>query len=461
MASSTRNSRQERLPSVRTAWIIGAVALAVGAAYALLASRGHKATESARGIELAIVILAIATAAGVAIVLLSRINRILDRRVGERTHQLEESQRQLKETLSQVEASEHNLAAATGKVSELIDTAAREQVLGTYYENPHLATCWKVRDCKNTWCPVHGREGARCWQAEGTYCDRERATPFADKVLKCRDCEVYRRSCPDRLTELAEGFNNMMCLLARKAEELRHVRYQAIERERMATIGQMAAGIAHEISNPMASLFSLVQVLQATKLDADGQEHVALMQKCIERIAKTVREIVDFGRPATTEEWACGDVERVVRDAVNLLRYDRRARSLEIAVDFEPGLPKTLLIEHQLQQVFVNLIVNAFDAMHGKGKLSIRGGRAGGAIEVAVSDTGEGMRPEQIQHLFEPFYTTKAGQKGTGIGLALSFSIIQRHGGSIQVQSEPGKGSTFTVSIPIRAPAADDIEERR
>ena len=124
----------------------------------------------------------------------------------------------------------------------------------------------------------------------------------------------------------------------------------------------------------------------------------------------------------------------------------------------EPGLPDTLLIAHQLQQVFTNLMVNAFDAMHGQGKLTIRGWRANGAIEVAIADTGEGMRPEQMSHLFEPFYTTKAGQKGTGLGLALSYSIVQRHGGAIRVESEPGKGSTFTVSIPIRS-APDQAQQ--
>ncbi|HUT37007.1 MAG TPA: ATP-binding protein [Planctomycetota bacterium] len=451
-ATNTKNSRQDRLPRARAAWLVGAAALAVGVAYALVASRAHY-------LELAVVILAIVTAAGVAIVLLSRINKGLDRRVRERTRQLEESEGRLRDTLGQVEASERNLAAATTKVSELIDTAAREQALTTYYENPHLATCWKVRDCKNTWCPVHGREGVRCWQVEGTYCDRESAAPFTEKVLTCRTCEVFRRSCPDRLIELAEGFNNMMCLLARKAEELRHVRYQAIERERMATIGQMAAGIAHEISNPMASLFSLVQVLRVAPLDEQARGNVALMQSCIERVAKIVREIVDFGRPAAKEEWTHTSVERIVRDTAKLLRYDRRARKLDISVDFEPGLPDTLLIEHQLQQVFTNLMVNAFDAMAGQGNLAIRGRRNGEAIEVAITDTGKGMRPEEIRHIFEPFYTTKAGQKGTGLGLALSYSIMQRHGGAIRVGSEPGKGSTFTVSIPIRS-APDKGEEQ-
>ncbi|MBM4040389.1 MAG: hypothetical protein FJ290_17925 [Planctomycetes bacterium] len=264
-----------------------------------------RSARRAHHVEMAVVILAIATAAGVAVILLSRINRILDRRVRERTRQLEESQSQLRETLGRVEASERNLAAATA-------------------------------------------------------------------------------------------------------------------------------------------------------------EYVALMQSSIERVAKIVREIVDFGRPAAKEEWTHTSVERILRDTVSLLRYDRRARKLDVTVGFEPGLPDTRLIEHQLQQVFTNLMVNAFDAMGGQGKLTIRGRRAAEAIEVAIADTGEGMRPEQLRHIFEPFYTTKAGQKGSGLGLALSYSIVQRHGGTIRVESQPGKGSTFTVAIPIRsAPEQAQQEAKR
>ena len=130
-----------------------------------------------------------------------------------------------------------------------------------------------------------------------------------------------------------------------------------------------------------------------------------------------------------------------------------RAQGVEMMADFEPGLPKTMIIEHQLQQVFMNLALNALDAMHGRGKLTVRAWRNNGAVEVVFSDTGEGITPEQIQHIFEPYYTTKSARHGTGLGLALSYNIIRKHGGAILVQSEKGKGSTFAVSIPLRGPS--------
>jgi C4-dicarboxylate-specific signal transduction histidine kinase len=378
--------------------------------------------------------------------------------VTKRRHQEEQivqQNRELQEKQAVIEQSRNELAEATEKVSELIETAAKEQVLGNYFENPHLVACWKTRKCENESCPCYGREPMRCWQAEGTQCDKDGPTSFTEKVLVCRDCEVYRQSCPNRLTELAEGFNNMMHLLRHKVEEMRKLRYHALQRERMATIGQMAAGIAHEIDNPIASLFSLVQLLKRSDLDEEARARVALMQQCIERISKTVRQVVDFGRPIGHEEWTFGDVTQCVEDTVNLLRYDRRARKVEILLDVEPDLPSTMIIEHQLQQVFMNIMVNALDAMDGKGTIRIRGRSNNGAIEFSIADTGEGMRPDQIQHIFEPFYTTKAGRKGTGLGLALSYSTVQRHGGTIHVESEAGRGSTFIISIPLKAPDGD------
>ena len=406
--------------------------------------------------HLATITLVVLAASGLAIVLLSRLNRTLGRKVHEKTRELEETNVQLSRLVAQIESSRKELDAAVNQASRLIDTAARDQSMTLNYENPSVATCWRVRSCPNTRCPVHGKERVRCWQEEGTLCDEGRKTTFADKVIQCRECKVFQKSCPDLLTELSEGFNNMMFLLRRKAQELSQMRYHAIQRERMATIGQMAAGIAHEIDNPMASLFSLVQVLRASAHDEETKAQLSMMQQCIDRISKTVREIVDFGRPVRDEDWKYGDVGRIVEDTVRLLRYDRRARGVQVSAELDPGLPKTMLIEHQLQQVFVNVMINALDAMGGRGTLTVRGWRADGMIEVAITDTGVGMRPEQIQHVFEPFYTTKAGRKGTGLGLAVSYNIIQRHGGAIRVQSEAGKGATFVVSLPIRGPDGEN-----
>lgn len=357
---------------------------------------------------------------------------------------------------AEIEASRAALARAADQVAQLIDTAARDQSMDLIYSNPNLLACWEIRKCTSTWCPCHGREPMRCWQVEGTSCDHQAASTFAEKVIQCRSCEVYQRSAPDRLTELAEGFNNMMFLLRRKGNEVSQLRYHALQQERMATIGKMASGIAHEIDNPLASLFSLVQVLGMSSDDQETKAQLAVMRKCIDRISRIVREIVDFGRPVGSEEWVYGDVEKIALDTLNLVRYDRRARQIEMAIDFEPALPKTMVIEHQLQQVFMNIVLNALDAMAGEGTLTVRGYRVDASIEVAIADTGEGILEEDMQHIFEPFYSKKTNRRGTGLGLALSYNIVQRHGGSIRVESEPGKGSTFVISVPLREPDGGD-----
>ncbi len=241
------------------------------------------------------------------------------------------------------------------------------------------------------------------------------------------------------------------------AAELQQSRYRAIQQERMAAIGQMAAGIAHEVSNPLTSLYSLVQVLSTSPAgDEQTAARLALMQQSIERISKIVRQIVDFGRPISTEDWLYGDIGKIILDTLQLLRYDRRAQGVEMTADFDPALPRTMIIEHQMQQVFMNIALNALDAMKGRGKLTVRAAQNNGAIEVVFTDTGEGMTRDEIQHIFEPYYTTKAARFGTGLGLALSYNIIRKHGGTILVQSEKGKGSTFAVSIPLRGPEGDN-----
>jgi signal transduction histidine kinase len=241
------------------------------------------------------------------------------------------------------------------------------------------------------------------------------------------------------------------------AAELQQSRYHAIQQERMAAIGQMAAGIAHEVSNPLTSLYSLVQVLSSSPAgDEQTTARLALMQQSIERISKIVRQIVDYGRPISSEDWLYGDLGKIILDTLQLLRYDRRAQGVEMTTDLDPLLPRTMIIEHQMQQVFMNIALNALDAMNGRGRLAVRAGQNNGSIEVVFTDTGEGMTRDEIQHIFEPYYTTKAARFGTGLGLALSYNIIRKHGGTILVQSEKGKGSTFAVSIPLRGPQGDN-----
>ena len=297
----------------------------------------------------------------------------------------------------------------------------------------------------------------RCWQTAGTLCDEAHGPDFSERISQCRSCEVFRAACPDRLTELGEGFNNMMFILGRKAEELKQIRYHAIQQERMAAIGQMAAGIAHEISNPLASLFSLLQVLSADLDRGQGDDGAPRADAAEHRADLEDRPGGRGLRAAASpsEEWVYADVGKVILDTLRLLSYDRRARNVEMMADFESGLPKTLIIEHQLQQVFANIAINALDAMGGRGKLSVRAARNNGVIEVVFSDTGEGMTSEQIQHIFEPFYTTKSARRGVGFGLALSYNIIRKHGGTIRVQSEKGKGSAFAVAIPIVEPKGE------
>lgn len=222
-----------------------------------------------------------------------------------------------------------------------------------------------------------------------------------------------------------------------------------IQHEKMVAMGQMAAGITHEIANPLASMDSLLQLLQRKpeKLNADA---VVTLRQQVERISRIVQAMSTFAHPNETQlqELPLNDV---VEGAMQMLSFDPRMKAVRIERQYSPAAGSARLLPHALQQVIVNLARNAFDALAGveSPMLTIRTERSAGGHIVEVSDNGQGIAPEHLPHLFEPFFTTKPLGKGTGLGLSISYSLMQKQGGRIEVSSQPGKGATFTIRIPI------------
>lgn len=222
---------------------------------------------------------------------------------------------------------------------------------------------------------------------------------------------------------------------------------EAFQSERLAVIGQLAAGVAHEIGNPLTAISSIVQILQRQTSDAFFLEKLGLVKKSTERIAIIVRELVDFSRPAPSHPIPV-PINDMLRTAVNLMKYDSRAKHITFASHTEPDLPMVTIVPDQLLQVFINLIINAIDAMSGSGTITIETQSVDGQVIARISDTGVGIPPELRHRIFDPFFTTKPVGKGTGLGLSVSYGIITRYGGKIEVSSHPGEGSTFSVMLP-------------
>ena len=298
--------------------------------------------------------------------------------------------------------------------------------------------------------------GERCWQVMGlSRVGRERRDPHL-ALQRCHKCPVYRASCPDKLTELGESFNNLMFLLEEEAARVGQMRAQMVEKEKMVAVGQIAAGIAHEVCNPLSSISSTVQMLKRRGADRVAMDQLDLIGTHIQRISTTVRQLVSLARPVS-EQWERVDLGDTLSEAVRLIAFERRARHVEIRYESPRSLPPTYALRGQLQQVFLNLLLNALDAMPEGGKLSVRAEHRSRRIIAEVEDTGCGIAPETGRRVFEPFFTTKEPGQGTGLGLAVSYGIVQKHGGSIDFHSIVGEGTVFTVQLPVldQAPPED------
>jgi PAS domain S-box-containing protein len=236
----------------------------------------------------------------------------------------------------------------------------------------------------------------------------------------------------------------------RDITEQKMLEQQLVQSQKMESIGTLAAGVAHEVGNPLTSISSLVQVIQRTTSDQFAKEKLELVKNQVNRISRTIRDLVDFSRPSTHTSRSV-EVNHVVRDALNIVKYGKKVQDISFVEEMAENLPQVMIVPDQLTQVFINILINAVDALDGKpGSIRITTGRRDGGIEVTIVDTGKGIAVKDREKIFEPFFTTKDVGKGSGLGLWVSYGIIKNFGGDIIVESNPGAGSTFRVFLPLQ-----------
>ncbi len=241
----------------------------------------------------------------------------------------------------------------------------------------------------------------------------------------------------------------------------RQAQQQVMQSEKLAAIGQLAAGVMHEINNPLATISVCVSALEA-RLEAlarnaqgDFREYLQVIEKEVERCTRIVDGLLDFSRPKAARKRRL-DLHVLLEETLFLLKHHKGFRKLQVDRSFDPGLPPVLGNGDQLTQVFIALALNAVDAMERGGRLGLRTSRAdaeGPFVRVAIEDSGVGIPPEDLTRIFEPFYTTKPQGRGTGLGLSICYGIVAEHGGRITVESTPGRGSVFTVWLPVEGEA--------
>ena len=258
---------------------------------------------------------------------------------------------------------------------------------------------------------------------------------------------------------LRENQTQLEGRIAERTRELQEAQAQMLHQEKMAAFGLLAASIAHEVGNPLTSISSLVQMLQKHGTDAYSAEKLSLVSGQLERIQTTLRELVNFSRPASNERirFALADV---LDEALNIAKYYKRTKGRLIERHIPPDLPPLFGVRDQLVQVFLNLVLNAVDATAKGGHIELRAECAGDGVTVTVRDDGAGIAAEQVSRIFQPYFTTK--KNGTGLGLFVSRKLIADHGGGIEFTSRPGEGTTFRVSLPaaVALPVrADSVSE--
>jgi signal transduction histidine kinase len=249
--------------------------------------------------------------------------------------------------------------------------------------------------------------------------------------------------------KLQESYQSFESKIEKRTVELKAAQAQIIHQEKMASLGLMAAGIAHEIGNPLTSISSIAQVIKRKNSDEQIGNYINDILKNIDRISRIVRELVDFSRPSSYKK-AATNINDIIKSSVGIIKYDRRAKDLTFILDLDDDLPETVAFSDQLLQVFLNILINGVDASEGfDNRIEVSSQAKNGTIIVRIRDYGCGIPEKHLHHIFEPFYTTKEVGRGTGLGLTVSYGIIQQLGGEILVTSQENQGSTFEISIPV------------
>jgi len=258
----------------------------------------------------------------------------------------------------------------------------------------------------------------------------------------------------EEFQKLADAFNDANA-------SLRVAREGVLQAERMAAVGKLAAGVAHEVGNPLASISSIVQLMQRGANTESNAKKLQIMMDEIARISRIVRDLLIFSKPAAAKKREPVDVVALVQRAITLLSYDRRSKNLQTTLHHDVSVRHISADEDRLMLVFTNIIINAYDAIasdppsDAEGALQISCRQDGDETELRFEDNGPGMTSEEMAQAFEPFFTTKPPGSGTGLGLWVCYQVVKSHSGRITVQSEPGKGVRIVIRLP-RDPAATE-----
>jgi two-component system NtrC family sensor kinase len=295
------------------------------------------------------------------------------------------------------------------------------------------------------------------------------------------DTPIEVRGGAREVEELAESFNNMRRRLRdaiaerdtfaetleakvdERTQQLKAAHAKLMQSDRLASLGQLAASVAHEINNPVSGVLNLAMLMQRI-LGEDGvpaarlpdfRKYLGQVISETTRVGRIVSDLLAFSRRSKPQR-SVADLNKIVRSTLSLVAHKMKLANVELETHLADGLPQIPCDSSQIQQVVLNLVMNATEATQSRAqaRVEVTTGLAPGkdAVVLTVRDNGEGIRTEHVGKIFDPFFTTKPEGKGVGLGLAVSYGIVEAHGGEVDVSSQPGQGAAFTVKLPLQAP---------
>jgi PAS domain S-box-containing protein len=380
---------------------------------------------------------------------LRRFNEELERKVAEANADLIEANDRLKESLREVATIKEQLDNILSSIADGVFTVDSNGIITTFNRAATMITGYEAheaigRDCRSLFdrpdcgelCQgVHEMEAGLTIETSLRRKDGA-VIPVEVSISPLRDSE-------GRVVGLVEAFRDI--------SELKRMREEVELKERLAALGNMAAGLAHEIRNPLNSLALTAQYMEQlfppkTEEDkAEFLECLGIIKRKMEELNESVEDFLQFARPPQMS-FSKVELSKVLEDVIFLISMDARGRGIEVEEEVEDGLPEIIGDPKQIQKAFLNIALNAIQAMPNGGTLGIRAWAEGKWVVVEISDTGIGMDRETMEHLFDPYFTRRKG--GTGLGLTISYTIVERHGGKILVDSEKGKGTKVKIVLP-------------
>ena len=249
----------------------------------------------------------------------------------------------------------------------------------------------------------------------------------------------------------ASGEPTGFVTVTRDISQRKRMQERLIITDRLASVGELASGIAHELNNPLTSVLGFSQLLRDRELPEDIKHDLEVISNEAQRASSVVKNLLTFARKHPPAK-QMANVNDIIGKVLQLRAYEQRVNNITIDPHLQTDLPEVMADEFQLQQVFINIVINAeffMIEMHNRGTMTITTQQTNGHVRISFADDGPGIAKESLGHLFDPFFTTKEVGKGTGLGLSICHGIITEHGGRIYAESEPGKGATFIIELPV------------